>query len=265
MTLANQTSGPPRSTIDGRPSGNVTPASHPDGAILTAATQASSPSPWRTRWFFVCPVDRLAEDTCHVTVDLPELSITLQNDRGTLIGFRNICAHQSLPLRPAGFGRGLLRCQHHGWTYNADGIPVGIPDDDARVDLDLAGRTALALEPVGVAVIEGGVFARVEDDDSLPDAKWLADTELAGAVQRLAIERPLPAGMAPPAEGATLGNLSIDLMGDFALLGWIVPHGPAAIRATVALYALAEAPDEIPAETRTRYDKAARALEQAAG
>lgn len=233
--------------------------------FLTAATEAPPSSPWRTRWFFVCPVDRLAEDACHVTVDLPELSITLQNDRGTLVGFRNSCAHQALTLRSAGFGQGPLRCQHHGWTYNAAGIPVGIPDGDAQVDLDLTGRTALALRPIGVAAIEGGVFARVDDDDSLPDAAWLAETELAGATQRLAVERPLPAGAAPPAEGSTLGNLSIDLMGDFALLGWVVPHGPTSIRATVALYALAEAPDEIPAETRARYDKAARALERAAG
>ncbi|HEV2673538.1 MAG TPA: Rieske 2Fe-2S domain-containing protein [Aliidongia sp.] len=231
---------------------------------MTTATTSSQSSPWRTRWFFVCPVDRLAEDDCHVTVDLPERSITLQNDRGTLTGFENACAHRSLPLRPAGFGRGLLRCQH-GWTYNADGIPVGIPDDDEQADLDLAGRERLALRQIGVAVMEGGIFARVEDDGSLPDAAWLADAELAGAAQRLAIDRLLRAGAAPPAEGSTLGNLSVDLMGDFALLGWVVPQGADAIRATVALYALAEAPDEIPIETQARYDKAAQGLARAAG
>jgi nitrite reductase/ring-hydroxylating ferredoxin subunit len=206
----------------------------------------------------------LADDDRHVTVDLPELSITLQNFRGTLSGFRNLCSHQQLPMRPAGFGQGPLRCQHHGWTYNAEGVPVGIPDDDERVDLDLAGRTALALQPIGVAVIEGGVFARVEDDGSLPDAKWLAGAELAGATERHAITRRLPAGSPPPVDGSTLGNLSIELLGDFALIGWVVPQGVDAIGATVALYALAEAPDEIPAETRARYDEAAEALERAA-
>ena len=221
-------------------------------------------SPWRTRWFFVCPVDLMADDDRHVTIDLPELSITLQNFRGTLSGFRNLCAHEQLPIRAAGFGQGPLRSQHHGWTYNADGVPVGIPDGDERADLDLAGRTALALRQIGVAVVEGGVFARVEDDGSLPDAKWLADAELAGAVQRQAVTRRLPAGSPPPIDGPTLGNLSVELMGDFALLGWVVPQGPDAISATVALYALAEAPEEIPAETRAVYDKAALALEQAA-
>jgi len=225
----------------------------------------SSPSPWRTRWFFVCPVDRLAEDDCHVTVDLPELSITLQNFRGTLSGFRNICSHQQLPMRTAGLGRGPLRCDKHGWTYNADGIPVGIPDGDAMVETDLATRQQLSLRPIGVAAIEGGIFARVEDDGSLPDAEWLADAELAGATQRRAVTRQLPAGAPPPGDGPTLGNLSIELMGDFALLGWVVPHGKDAISATVALYALVEAPDEVPAETQAVYDKAAQGLEQAAG
>ncbi|MDB5361892.1 MAG: hypothetical protein JWO51_3189 [Rhodospirillales bacterium] len=223
-----------------------------------------SPSAWRTRWFFVCPVDLLAEDDCHVTVDLPELSITLQNFRGTLSGFRNICSHQQLPMRAAGLGRGPLRCQQHGWTYNADGIPVGIPDGDETIETDVATRRLLALRPIGVAAIEGGIFARVEDDGSLPDAKWFADAELAGATRRQAVTRRLPAGSPPPIDGPTLSNLSIELMGDFALLGWVVPQGPDAISATVALYALAEAPEEIPAETRAVYDKAALALEQAA-
>lgn len=222
-------------------------------------------SPWRTRWFFVCPVDRLADDDCHVTVDLPELSITLQNFRGTLSGFRNICSHQQLPIRPAGLGQGPLRCQKHGWTYNADGIPVGIPDGDAMVETDLATRQQLALRPIGVAAIEGGIFARVEDDDSLPDAQWLADAELAGATQRHAVTRRLPAGAPPPGDGPTLGNLSIELLGDFALLGWVVPQGADAINATVALYALAEAPDEIPADALAIYERAAKGLEQAAG
>jgi hypothetical protein len=220
-------------------------------------------SPWRTRWFFVCPVDRMAEDDQHVTVDLPELSITLQNFRGTLSGFRKLGIHHPMPLRPAGFGQGPLRGQHDGWTYNAEGVPVGIPDGDALADLDLAGRTDLALEPIGVAVAEGGVFARVEDDGSLPDAKWFADAELDGAVQRQAVTKRLPAGSPPPADGSTLGNLSIELFGDFALLGWVVPQGPDAINATVALYALAEAPDETPAETQALYDKAATALQAA--
>jgi nitrite reductase/ring-hydroxylating ferredoxin subunit len=207
----------------------------------------------------------MAEDDCHVTIDLPELSITLQNFRGMLQGFRNLCAHRQLPMRTAGLGRGPLRCQHHGWTYNADGIPVGIPDGDERVDLDLAGRTLLALRQIGVAAIEGGIFARVEDDGSLPDANWLADTELAGATRRRAVTKRLPAGSPPPIDGSTLGNLSVEVLGDFALLGWVVPHGPDAIDATVALYALADAPDEIPDETTAIYDKAAQALEQAAG
>ncbi|GGF23562.1 hypothetical protein GCM10011611_32060 [Aliidongia dinghuensis] len=232
---------------------------------MSAATDSTAASPWRHRWFFVCPVDRLAEDECHVTVDLPDLSITLQNDRGTLVGFRNVCSHLALALRPAGYGQGPLRCQHHDWTYNGEGIPVGIPDGDEEASLDLAGRRSLALRPIGVAQIEGAIFARADDDGSLPDAQWLENAELAGATQRLAIERELPAGAPPPADGPTLGNLSIDLMGDFALLGWVVPHGPDRIRATVALYALAGAPDEIPAETRARYDRAAQGLAQAAG
>jgi nitrite reductase/ring-hydroxylating ferredoxin subunit len=220
--------------------------------------------PWHTRWFFVCPADLLAEDGRHLTIDLPALSITLQNYRGTLSGFRNLCPRCGEPMRPAGRGEGALRCAAHGWTYDVDGRPVALPDDDALARLDATARKALALRPIAVAVIDGAVFARIDDDGSLPDARWLADAELAGATQRLSIERQLPAGAPPPATGSTIGNLSIELKGDFALLGWVVPQGPDAVTATVALYSLAEAPDEIPTDTRAAYDQAARALQAAA-
>jgi hypothetical protein len=169
-------------------------------------------SPWRTRWFFICPADRLAEDQSHVAVTLPELAITLENVGGVLSG---------------------------------------------RV----TGETP---RPIAVALIEGGVFARIEADGSAPEIGDLAEVGLAEMVERVAIEHRLGIAVAPPAETGTIGNLSIQCWDDFALLGWIVPDGAAAVRARVALYGVADA-DDPPAEIRALYDKAAEALAGSAG
>lgn len=119
---------------------------------------------WRTGWFCLTIRDRLAEDGRHVTVDLPELSITVQNFRGSLRGYWNVCSHRGTQMRHAGCGTGPLRCPYHGWVYNAEGIPIGIPDNDLLFGLDATARKQLALRRVEVEVIGRLVFVRVDPD-----------------------------------------------------------------------------------------------------
>ena len=116
---------------------------------------------WQTGWFCLTVRDRLVDDGSHMTVDLPELSITVQNFSGVLRGFWNVCAHRGTKMRSAGCGVGVLRCPYHGWVYNAQGIPTGIPDNDLLFRLDRAARKTLALRPVDVECFGRFVFIRV--------------------------------------------------------------------------------------------------------
>ncbi len=115
-------------------------------------------------WFCLTVRDRLADDGSHMTVDLPELSITVQNFRGVLRGFWNVCAHRGTKMRSAGCGLGVLRCPYHGWVYNADGIPTGIPDNELLFGLDMAARKTLALRPIEVESFGRFIFVRVTPD-----------------------------------------------------------------------------------------------------
>jgi nitrite reductase/ring-hydroxylating ferredoxin subunit len=222
-------------------------------------------SAWRTRWFFVCPADLLDEDQSHVTIDLPELSVTIQNFRGLLAGFWNVCSHRAAEMRPAGYGQGLLRCPYHGWTYNGDGVPVGIPENEALFGLDAEAKRKLALKPIRVMLVAGGIFARIEDDGSVPEIGELAEVGLAGMALRQKIERRLAIGQPPAAPGNTIGNLSVLCGGDFAVIGWVVPDGAGGVRATIALYGDEAIEGEAPEETRMLYDAAASALIESAG
>ncbi|MEI9985269.1 MAG: SRPBCC family protein [Aliidongia sp.] len=61
-------------------------------------------------------------------------------------------------------GNGLLRCPYHGWTYNEEGVPVGIPGNSEWFGLDRSARRALALPSIAVASCGNLVFARISPE-----------------------------------------------------------------------------------------------------
>jgi choline monooxygenase len=118
-------------------------------------------------WQLVGLRNDLARHQDFITADLAGRTILIQNFDGALRGFHNVCSHRHARLRAAEGGNGLLRCPYHGWTYNADGVPVGIPGNAEYFGLDRAARQELALAPVAVALCGNLVFARLsaEGDD----------------------------------------------------------------------------------------------------
>ncbi len=155
---------------------------------------------WRTGWFCLTIRDRLAVDGQHVTVDLPELSITVQNFRGALGGYWNVCSHRGTQMREAGCGVGPLRCPYHGWVYNAHGIPIGIPDNDLLFGLDATARKRLALRRVEVEILGRLVFVRV-DPGTEPLIEALGSRIEALAVTPALGHRLLGTGDGPELEG----------------------------------------------------------------
>ena len=65
----------------------------------------------------------LAQDKDFVTVDLPGLAIVVQNFRGELRAFRNVCSHRFSRLQWEERGNRPLACRYHGWAYDAQGCP----------------------------------------------------------------------------------------------------------------------------------------------
>ena len=45
---------------------------------------------------------------------------------GVVRGVRNVCIHRGARVC-SGRGHGPLRCPYHGWTYNDDGVLIGVP------------------------------------------------------------------------------------------------------------------------------------------
>lgn len=187
---------------------------------MTSTTMA-----WRKEWFCVGPAQAVAEDGDHLTLDLPDRSVTIQNFRGAVTGFLNVCSHRATQMRVCGRGNGVLRCPYHGWVYNQKGVPVGIPDNDRLFQLTPADREALALPPVAVARRGGLLFLRLD-----PDGPPAAD-DLGGADDPLVAERvaTVAAPWADIRASWTVGtdtpapNLILDQADGWVLARYVVP------------------------------------------
>ncbi len=170
-------------------------------------------------WVFLDLAEALADDGDHVTLDLAACSITAQNFRGVLKAFWNVCSHRAIQMRDGGTGdarrgHGVLRCPYHGWSYDAAGVPRGIPDNEWLYGLDEAGRTALALRPAGLW--QRGTFLFVHPDAAAvlpavpgPPLPTLYDRDCVRREGRLVV--------CPPASPLVPPGFAIDRMGDWVL------------------------------------------------
>jgi len=69
----------------------------------------------------------LNEDRDFVCLDYYGTAIVVQNFKGTIKAFQNVCAHRFNRIQTEERGNRALTCMYHGWTYDADGFPAGLP------------------------------------------------------------------------------------------------------------------------------------------
>lgn len=101
-------------------------------------------------------------------------SIIIQNFRGELRAFLNVCSHRFSRIYQLPQGNSVLKCPYHGWVYNSDGIPVAIPSAE-RFDINDATKESLRLEKWLVEVCGKLVFVK-RNDDGLTLKEFLRDT-----------------------------------------------------------------------------------------
>jgi phenylpropionate dioxygenase-like ring-hydroxylating dioxygenase large terminal subunit len=78
-------------------------------------------------WQFVAMRQELAEPNDFITLDLPGQAIVVQNFKGELKAFQNVCTHRFNRIQTEERGRRPLMCGYHGWSFDRTGFPVGRP------------------------------------------------------------------------------------------------------------------------------------------
>lgn len=114
-----------------------------------------------TRWFYLCTDDAFATPNAFVTTRVGMVPLVAQNLKGRVVAFRNVCTHRFAVIQAAPSGCGPLRCPYHGWSFDIEGVPVGLPFNPTDFELDTEGRRRLALNPASLARCGRLVFVRV--------------------------------------------------------------------------------------------------------
>lgn len=78
-------------------------------------------------WNFVCFTSDLKEENDFVTIFIGNTPVVVQNLRGNIKAFKNICSHRHSIIQTKDKGNRPLMCPYHGWAYDKKGIPKGIP------------------------------------------------------------------------------------------------------------------------------------------
>lgn len=78
-------------------------------------------------WHFVCLASEVANDRDFVCVDYPAASIVVQNFKGVIRAFQNVCTHRFNKIQYLDRGNRPLTCGYHAWSFDSSGFPAGMP------------------------------------------------------------------------------------------------------------------------------------------
>lgn len=76
---------------------------------------------------FVATTNELTSDRDFVCVQHAGASLVVQNFKGELRAFTNVCSHRFKRIHDEVRGNGPLTCMYHGWSYDSSGYPAGLP------------------------------------------------------------------------------------------------------------------------------------------
>lgn len=129
----------------------------------------------RELWIFVGLSDDLKTHNDFLTVTVGNQPVVIQNFHGELKAFKNVCTHRFSTLQTECAGNRALVCPYHGWNYDKNGKPIGIPSKPHFGEIDSDTLQSLHLTPWKVDSVGKFVFVQaMSGSKSLID--YLGDT-----------------------------------------------------------------------------------------
>jgi phenylpropionate dioxygenase-like ring-hydroxylating dioxygenase large terminal subunit len=124
-----------------------------EGVLAEERERVFSPS-----WQPVGLLEQLQNDRDYICAEVAGHSVVVQNFRGSLRAFENVCSHRQSPLRTCARGNGPLQCPYHGWTFDDAGQLTGIPQRRSFGDMPSQLLRQLALDSWQLEVVGPLVF-----------------------------------------------------------------------------------------------------------
>jgi phenylpropionate dioxygenase-like ring-hydroxylating dioxygenase large terminal subunit len=82
---------------------------------------------FHNNWMFVCFKQDVANVNDFITTKIGRIPVVVQNMGGEIKAFMNVCSHRFSILQTQEKGNRALFCPYHGWAFNKEGLPTGIP------------------------------------------------------------------------------------------------------------------------------------------
>jgi phenylpropionate dioxygenase-like ring-hydroxylating dioxygenase large terminal subunit len=118
---------------------------------------------FQSTWSYIGLTSSLEANDDFITQEIGGKSIVIQNIKGEIKAFHNVCTHRFNKLKTEKQGNGSLTCPYHGWSYNKDGIPFGIPLKKEFQGLDKESLKTLCLPEFRLDVCGKFVFVNVSN------------------------------------------------------------------------------------------------------
>jgi nitrite reductase/ring-hydroxylating ferredoxin subunit len=106
----------------------VTVSLRPEEYFSQATLAREQETIFRRTWQLAGLEDALHRDGDWIATSVGGRSVVVQSFGGELAAFDNVCIHRGARIRCEPRGNGTLRCAYHGWTYDARGVPVEVPN-----------------------------------------------------------------------------------------------------------------------------------------
>ena len=121
-------------------------------------------------WHFVGFKSDFLNDNDFVTLKIANTPIVVQNVRGNIKSFLNVCSHRFSIIQQDKCGNRPMVCPYHGWAYDKDGIPSGIPKKPLFKNFTKGELCELKLKEFKVSFCGNLCFVSLIDDiDPLHD------------------------------------------------------------------------------------------------
>lgn len=148
----------------------ITPKHYTDPAIFAQEMEVI----FAKRWICVGVTNEVANHHDYKVIEIGGRSIIIQNFDGEIKAFDNYCSHRFSRLHTDPCGNRQLKCPYHGWIYNGEGIPYGIPQKPRIREITPENVCEYRLSRWHVRTLGIAIFIKKETHEPLPEGDFEA-------------------------------------------------------------------------------------------
>lgn len=135
----------------------------PEYYFLDSIYQKEKESIFYNNWIFIGFKSDLKNNNDFITKKVCDIPIVVQNFNGMIRAFINVCSHRFSLLQTQDKGNRALFCPYHGWSFDKNGIPAGIPKKPLFKDFSQKELCDLKLKEFSVDYCGNLVFVHINE------------------------------------------------------------------------------------------------------